>query len=195
MKRVCVFCGSSMGNRPIYRNEAEILGRMLAESDIGLVYGGAKLGLMGTIADAVLAAGGEVIGVIPKHLLEKEVAHGGLTKLHVVPSMHERKALMAELADGFIALPGGFGTWEEMIEAVTWAQLALHGKPCVLLNTAGYYDPLLQMIEKGFQEGFLGELHRSLVLTATAATDVISLMRSYESPGSPELFAHWQEKI
>src|ERR1043165_174167 len=142
-RRVCVFCGSSPGARPEYRQAAEAMGRLLASRRIGLVYGGGNVGLMGLLADAALSAGGEVIGVIPRHLDAREVAHRGLPDLRVVASMHERKALMADLSDAFIALPGGLGTLEEMFEILTWAQLGLHRKPCGLLNVLGYFDRLL----------------------------------------------------
>jgi uncharacterized protein (TIGR00730 family) len=143
MKRICVFCGSSQGNRTEYRAAAEELGAELVRRNIGLVYGGGNVGLMGLLADSVLQAGGEAVGVIPENLMAREVGHNGLTKLHVVHSMHERKTLMADLSDAFIALPGGFGTFEEFCEIVTWAQLGLHAKPCGILNVLGYYTPLL----------------------------------------------------
>src|SRR5215475_2650578 len=155
MKRICVFCGSSSGSRPEYRVCAEELGTELIRRQIGLIYGGGNVGLMGAIADAVLRGGGEAIGVIPEHLMTREIAHKQLTKLHVVRSMHERKALMADLSDAFIALPGGFGTLEEFCEAVTWAQLGLHAKPCGILNVQGYYSPLLAMFDDAVREGFL----------------------------------------
>jgi uncharacterized protein (TIGR00730 family) len=142
MKRICVFCGSSAGNRPEYRVAAEGLGAELVRRKIGLVYGGGNVGLMGVLADAVLRAGGEAVGVIPEHLMGREVGHKGLTKLHVVHSMHERKALMADLSDAFVALPGGFGTLEEFCEAATWTQLGLHAKPCGVLNVLGYLHSL-----------------------------------------------------
>jgi uncharacterized protein (TIGR00730 family) len=152
MKRVCVFCGSSSGSRPEYRTAAEELGTEVVRRKIGLVYGGGNVGLMGVIADAVLKAGGEVMGVIPENLMAKEVGHNGLTKLHVVRSMHERKALMADLSDAFIALPGGFGTLEEFCEIVTWSQLGLHTKPCGILNVQGYYSPLLAMFDHAVKD-------------------------------------------
>lgn len=161
--RVCVFCGSREGDRPLYRDTAAELGSLIARAGLGVVYGGGNIGLMGIIADAALAAGGEVIGVIPRHLLDREVAHSGLSTLHVVRSMHERKALMAELADVFVAAPGGFGTLDELCEILTWAQLGLHRKPCGLLNTAGYFDPLLAMFDHSVQEGFLSVAHRQLM--------------------------------
>ena len=145
MRRICVFCGSSSGSRPEYRTAAEDMGAELVRSNIGLVYGGGNVGLMGVLADTVLRAGGEAVGVIPQNLMAREVGHNGLTKLHVVRSMHERKALMADLSDAFVALPGGFGTLEEFCEAVTWTQLGLHAKPCGVLNVLAYYTPLLAM--------------------------------------------------
>lgn len=155
MRRICVYCGSSSGSRPVYTAAASELARALTEAGLGLVYGGARVGLMGTLADAVLAAGGEVHGVIPECLSDVELMHTGLTELHQVVTMHERKALMNELADGFIALPGGFGTLEELFEIITWAQLRLHAKPIGLLNTDAYYDPLLQFLRQATAQGFI----------------------------------------
>ncbi len=166
MKRICVFCGSNHGTRLAYELAAEELGKTLVQRGLTLVYGGGRVGLMGTIADAVVAAGGEAIGVIPQHLVDKELAHQGLSQLHVVGSMHARKALMADLADGFIALPGGFGTFEEFFEVLTWAQLGFHQKPCGLLNIEGFYDRLLAMVNHAVDEGFIRAPHRSLVLEA-----------------------------
>lgn len=164
MKRICVFCGASMGNRPTYRAAAETLGRALAEREIGLVYGGGKVGLMGAVADACLAAGGEVIGVIPQSLLERELAHPGATEMRIVQSLHERKALMADLSDAFITLPGGMGTFEEVCEVLSWAQLGLYRKPCGLVNVDGFYDPLIAMFDHAVAEGFLAPQSRALVL-------------------------------
>ena len=155
MKRVCVFCGSATGNQPVYREAAEAMGSLLAKRGIGLVYGGGHVGLMGVIADAVLAGGGEAIGVIPQALADREIAHAGLTKLHVVDSMHTRKAMMAERADAFIALPGGLGTMEELFEVLTWRLLGIHRKPAGLLDVAGYYAPLTTFLEHSITEGFL----------------------------------------
>ena len=179
MKRVCVFCGSSLGSRPEYEATARQLGTLLAERHIGLVYGGAHVGLMGAIADAVLAAGGEVIGVIPESLVRKEIAHQGLGDLRVVGSMHERKALMAELGDGFIALPGGCGTFEEFFEIVTWAQLGMHSKPIAMLNIAGYYDPLLALLDQSITEKFVKLEHRQLVLDAADPIQLLERMATY----------------
>jgi uncharacterized protein (TIGR00730 family) len=161
---VCVYCGSSPGNDPAYSDAARTVGRLLAESGRTLVYGGGHVGLMGVVADAAIAAGGRVIGVIPRSLEEKELAHQGLSELRVVESMHERKAIMADLADAFLALPGGIGTLEELFETWTWCQLGLHAKPCGLLNVAGFYDPLLMLVDRMVESGFIGPAHRSLLL-------------------------------
>ena len=182
MKRVCVFCGSSPGVRPDYVRAAQELGGLLAGRGIGLVYGGAKVGVMGAVADAVLAAGGEAIGVIPHALVSKEVAHQGLTELHVVDTMHQRKALMADLSDGFVALPGGMGTFEEFCEVLTWSQLGFHPKPCGLLNVADYYAPLLALFDRGVDEGFIRPQHRSLVLTETHPAALLARMEAFVPP-------------
>lgn len=174
MKRICVFCGSNTGTRADYRAAAHTLTAALARQGLGLVYGGGNIGLMGEIADSMLRAGGEVIGVIPRALMDKEVGHGGLSALHIVETMHQRKALMNELSDAFIALPGGFGTLDEFFEILTWAQLGLHDKPCGLLNVAGYYDHLLRMLDHAEAERFLRGAHRALVM---AQTDVDALLR------------------
>jgi uncharacterized protein (TIGR00730 family) len=168
LHRICVFCGSSAGSRPAYAEAARELGRTLAQRGIGVVFGGGKVGLMGVLADAALAAGGEAIGVIPEALEAREIAHPGLTRLHVVRSMHERKTLMADLADAFIALPGGFGTFEEFFEAVTWTQLGIHGKPCGLLNVDGYYDALLGQLDRAVGDGFIHRHNRLLVLDSAS---------------------------
>lgn len=186
MKRICVFCGSSSGTRPVYRSAAQALGRSLAEQGLELVYGGGNVGLMGTVADACLAAGGQVIGIIPQALMGKEVAgrhleHRQLTRLEVVDSMHTRKARMAELADGFIALPGGFGTFEEFCEIITWGQLGFHTKPCGLLNVEGYYDALLGLFDHAVAEGFLRQENRQLVLTAQEPDALLAAMGRYEA--------------
>jgi uncharacterized protein (TIGR00730 family) len=167
MKRVCVYCGSSPGDRPDYADLARELGRTLAARGLGLVYGGGHVGLMGTLADAVLAAGGEVTGIIPQRLVDAEVAHHGLTSLEIVGSMHERKARMAELADAFIALPGGFGTLDELFEILTWAQLGLHGKPCGLIDFDGYYTPLVAWADSAVRAGFVRPAHRKLLMVDT----------------------------
>jgi uncharacterized protein (TIGR00730 family) len=179
MKRICVFCGSSPGSRPEYRAAAEELGAELVRRNIGLVYGGTSVGLMGVLADAVLKAGGEAVGVIPENLMEREVGHKGLTKLHVVRSMHERKALMADLSDAFIALPGGFGTLEEFCEVVTWSQLGLHAKPCGVLNVFGYYSPLLTMFDHAVQERFLKAENRSLVLARDSVAELLQALEGW----------------
>jgi uncharacterized protein (TIGR00730 family) len=160
LRRLCVFCGSQTGVRPEYADAARTLGQALARRGIELVYGGGHVGLMGVVADAVLDAGGKVIGVIPQALVERELAHRGLTELHVTGSMHERKALMADRADAFVALPGGFGTADEWFEILTWAQLKLHDKPVGLLDVAGFYDPLLAWIDRAVEEGFVKREHR-----------------------------------
>jgi uncharacterized protein (TIGR00730 family) len=182
MKRVCVFCGSSPGVRPEYVAAARRLGELMVERGLGLVYGGARVGLMGAVADAVLAGGGEAIGVIPQALVSKEVAHGGLTELHVVDTMHQRKALMADLCDGFVALPGGFGTFEEFCEVLTWSQLGFHPKPCGLLNVQGYYAPLLALFDHGVAEGFIRPQHRGLVLEETDPAVLLERMEAFVPP-------------
>jgi uncharacterized protein (TIGR00730 family) len=182
MKRVCVFAGSSPGRRPEYRTAAAALGRALAARGIGVVYGGAHVGLMGVLADTALGAGGEVIGVIPRALVSRELAHTGLTDLHVVQSMHERKALMADLSDGFIALPGGWGTLDELFEILTWAQLGLHHKPSGLLNVQGYFDPLLAFIDHSIVEGFVRPDYRRLVVVADGAEALLDLLATPAPP-------------
>jgi len=182
MRRVCVFCGSSHGASPVYAEAARDLGRRLARRGLGLVYGGGNVGLMGEVADAALAAGGEVIGVIPYALEAREVAHSGLTELHVVDSMHERKALMADLSDGFLALPGGIGTLEEFFEVWTWGQLGLHAKPCGLLDVAGYYAPLLAFLDRTVEEGFLRPAHREVVLVDTDPEALLDRMAAFTPP-------------
>jgi uncharacterized protein (TIGR00730 family) len=182
MRRICVFCGSSAGGSPAYAEAASAVGRLLAAEGIGLVFGGGRVGLMGVVADAVLAGGGEAIGVIPEALLRREVGHTGLTELLVVESMHERKARMADLSDGFVALPGGFGTLEELFEVVTWAQLGIHPKPCGLLDVAGYYEPLLQLLDRGVDESFIRPQHRGLVLAGTDPARLLERMRRFVPP-------------
>ncbi|MDB4948907.1 MAG: hypothetical protein JWM27_1556 [Gemmatimonadetes bacterium] len=182
MKRLCVFCGSSAGVRPQYVAAALSLGALMAERGVGLVYGGAKVGLMGAVADAVLAGGGEAVGVIPHALVSREVAHQGLTALHVVDTMHQRKAMMADLSDGFVALPGGFGTFEEFCEVLTWSQLGFHPKPCGLLDVAGYYAPLLALFDHGVAEGFIRPQHRALVLEETEPAALLARMDAFVAP-------------
>jgi len=172
--RLCVFCGSSFGTRTTYRDAAEELGALLAERQIELVYGGAHVGLMGALADSVLARGGRVIGVIPQALLAREIAHSGLTQLHVVDSMHERKALMASLSDGFVALPGGIGTLEELFEVWTWAQLGLHSKPCALLDVDGFYTGLVGFLDQAVAQGFLRSKQREWLIVETNAHALLS---------------------
>ena len=164
IRRVCVYCGSRPGANPVYAEAARQLAVSLAETGVGIVTGGGHVGLMGVVADAALEAGGEVIGVIPKALMDREVGHAGLTKLYVVQTMHERKALMAELADAFVALPGGLGTLEEIAEALTWVQLGIHAKPCALLNVEDYYAPLARFLDHTVEEGFVLEERRAAIL-------------------------------
>ncbi len=182
LQRVCVFCGSSHGTREVHTQSAREMGRVLAQRGIGLVYGGGKVGLMGELADACLGHGGRVTGVMPKSLVDREIAHRGLSELHIVDSMHARKALMADLADAFIAMPGGFGTWDEFCEVVTWSQLGLHRKACALLNVSGYYDPLLAMADRAVAEGFLREVHRRLVLAEADCGMLLDRLQSYVVP-------------
>jgi uncharacterized protein (TIGR00730 family) len=182
MARLCVFCGSSPGRDPAYGASAAQFGRILAERGIGLVYGGGRVGLMGVLADAALAAGGEVIGVIPQALLDREVGHQGLTELRVVGSMHARKALMSELADGFIALPGGIGTLEELFEVWTWAQLGLHRKPCGLLNVDGFFTPLVDFLDRQVEAGFIHPTYRAMLAVASTAEELLARFAAYEPP-------------
>ena len=178
MKRICVYCGSKAGDHPVYREAATALGEALVRRDLGLVFGGGRIGLMGAVADAVMAAGGEAIGVIPEALMAVEVGHAGLTELRVVGTMHERKAAMADLADGFIAMPGGFGTMEEFFEMTTWSQLGLNSKPLGLLNTEGYYDALLGFVEHAVAEGFVRPGHRDLIVADEDPDGLINALQS-----------------
>jgi uncharacterized protein (TIGR00730 family) len=173
LRRVCVFCGSNVGSHPVYREAAERLAVELVRRQIELVFGGGRVGLMGALADAVLAAGGTVIGVIPEALVAREVAHERLTELRVVASMHERKAMMASLSDAFVALPGGFGTFEEFCEVVTWTQLGLHAKACGLLNVRRFYDPLLALFDRAVADGFLKAENRAIVVSSDEAVDLL----------------------
>ncbi len=182
MRRICVYCGSNTGTRPDYAEAARNLAEVLVRHDLELVYGGAAKGIMGVIADTVLEHGGNAHGVIPKLLEEKEIAHSGLTQLHVVASMHERKSMMAELSDGFIALPGGFGTLEEIIEILTWGQLQFHDKPCGLLNVSGYFDHLLAYLDHAEQEGFLRVENRQMLLQDTDPAGLIRQFERYTAP-------------
>ncbi len=189
MKRVCVFCGSSPGVNPAYLEAARALGGALAARKIGLVYGGSSVGLMGAVADAVLASGGEAVGVLPRGLEAREVGHSGLTELHLVGSMHERKAKMADLADGFIAMPGGLGTLEELFEIWTWALLGVHQKPVGLLDTAGYYAPLIAFVDHAVREGFVRETHRTLVVVDGAEAALLDKLAAYTPPDLPKWVA------
>jgi uncharacterized protein (TIGR00730 family) len=182
MNRLCVFCGSSPGHNPVYAALATQLGQALAQRGIGLVYGGGRVGLMGVVADATLAAGGKVIGVIPKALMDRELGHGGATELRVVDSMHERKALMAELADGFVALPGGIGTLEEIFEVWTWAQLGIHRKPCGLLDVNGFFTPLVGFLDQVVANGFLSPAARSMLTVAQSTDELFAQLAAYKAP-------------
>ncbi|HEY7241707.1 MAG TPA: TIGR00730 family Rossman fold protein [Burkholderiales bacterium] len=182
MERLCVFCGSNAGHNPAYAACATQLGRVLAQRGIGLVYGGGRVGLMGVVADAALAAGGEVIGVIPQALLERELGHRGLTELRVVDSMHSRKALMGELSAGFIALPGGVGTLEELFEVWSWATLGLHRKPCGLLDVDGFFAPLVDFLDRQVEEGFIQPTYRAMLAVASTPEELLDAFAAYEPP-------------
>ncbi len=186
LKRICVFCGSSPGNHPTYLETARRVGELIARRGLELVYGGAHLGLMGAVADAALAAGGHVIGVIPQSLVDHEIAHTGLSDLRVVASMHERKAMMESLSDAFLALPGGMGTLEEVCEIYTWGQLGLHRKPCGLLNVTGYYAPFLQLLDNAVNAGFLRAPHRAMVLVDSDPAALLDRFADYRSPAVPK---------
>jgi uncharacterized protein (TIGR00730 family) len=186
-RRICVFCGSNLGIRPVYRAAAEQLASLLVHHGIELVYGGGNIGLMGALADTMLEGGGTVIGVIPESLMAREVGHRGLTELRVVNSMHERKALMSDLSDAFIALPGGFGTFEEFCEVVTWSQLGIHQKPCGLLNVGGYYEPMLRLFDNAVREGFLHPENRQLVLDDSDPERLLEKMGQFK----PTRAAKW----
>jgi uncharacterized protein (TIGR00730 family) len=186
MRRVCVFCGSSQGARPAYAAAARALGAAVAAEGLGLVYGGANVGLMKVVADAALAGGAEVIGIIPESLMTRELGHPGLTTLHVVPSMHARKALMADHADAFVALPGGFGTFEEFFEVVTWTQLGLHAKPCGLLNVEGFYDPLLAFVDHATTERFIRPETRAIVVADADPAALLRHLRTMTVPRVPK---------
>jgi len=186
LKRICVFCGSSLGARPAYRQAAQRLGELLAERRIGVVFGGGSVGLMGVLADAALAKGGEVIGVMPESLVRREISHGGVTKLHVVETMHQRKALMADLSDAFIALPGGYGTLEELCEAITWSQLGIQQKPCGLLNIEKYWDGLLAVLDHAVDEGFVRPENSQLVLVAQRPEWMLERLSEWTPPGHIE---------
>jgi uncharacterized protein (TIGR00730 family) len=185
LRSVCVFCGSAFGRHPEYRASAELLGRLLASQGLRLVYGGGNVGLMGAVADACLSAGGAVTGVIPQALVDREVAHRGLTELHIVRTMHERKAMMADQSDAFVVLPGGLGTFEEFFEVLTWSQLGLHQKPCGFLNVRGYYDRLLALMNHAVEEGFLRESHRHLLLWGDDPEKLLIALDEWRPAGVP----------
>lgn len=176
MKRLCVFCGSRTGERAVYADAARQLGELLVQRGIGLVFGGGHIGLMGVLADTMLARGGEVVGVIPRALVDRELAHPAVKEMHIVESMHQRKAAMAELADAFAALPGGYGTGDELFEILTWAQLGIHGKPIALLNTAGFFDSLLAWLDHTVHEGFVKERHRGLLRVADEPERLLNVL-------------------
>jgi uncharacterized protein (TIGR00730 family) len=184
MKRVVIFCGSGSGTDEIFYREATLVGATLARQEIEIVYGGARVGLMGAVADGALQQGGKVTGVIPYFLQSKEIAHTGLTGLILVESMHERKTKMNELCDAVIALPGGYGTMEEFFEMLTWAQLGLHQKPVALLNTAGFYDPLITLIQTMTDKGFLKTIHREMLLYSDRIDDLLEKMKNYKAPAT-----------
>jgi uncharacterized protein (TIGR00730 family) len=182
MRRVCVYAGSNPGSDPVYAEAAQALATELAARHIGLVYGGGKVGLMGVLADTILHAGGEAIGVMPQALIDREIGHPGLTELKVVTSMHERKALMAELSDAFVAVPGGIGTLEELIEVYTWSQLGIHQKACGVLNVDGYYDHLALFLDHAVQRGFLRPQHRAVLSVAAEPAELLDRLAAYEQP-------------
>ncbi|MNL29490.1 LOG family protein YvdD [compost metagenome] len=191
MKRICVFCGSKPGKRPEYLEAAQDLGSAMLAGGYGLVYGGASVGLMTVIADTVLEGGGEVIGVIPETLQQREVAHTGLTELHVVKTMHERKALMASRSDAFIGMPGGYGTFEELFEVITWAQLGIHTKPVGLLNVEGYYDAFMALVDRAVEEDFIPPSHRGLIVVDATPEGLLAKLEAFELP---DLGRKWAEK-
>lgn len=182
MRSICVFCGSNAGDRPAHAGAARTLAALLARRDLTLIYGGGSIGLMGVLADAMLAAGGRAVGILPEYLSRREVAHADLTELHIVASMHERKALMARRADAFIALPGGLGTLEELFEVLTWSQLGLHGKPCALLNVEGYYDPIIGFLDQAVARGFVQPRHRDMLLVDTDPARLLDRFETYTAP-------------
>ncbi|MVT12263.1 LOG family protein [Chitinophaga tropicalis] len=186
MKRLTVFCGSSFGTEKVFEEQAYLLGKTLAARKIGLVYGGANVGLMGAVANGAMENGGEVIGVLPHHLKAKEIAHEHLTSLILVDTMHERKTKMNDLSDGVIALPGGFGTFEELFEMLTWAQLGLHKKPVALLNINGFYDDLLTMIQRTVDKGFLKETNQKMLQVSDNIDDLLEKMATYKAPDLPK---------
>jgi len=187
MKRLCVFCGSSEGNSPAFTNAARELGQAIAARDIEMVFGGSHVGLMGVVADAALAGGGKVIGVLPRFMSDKELAHLRLTRLHLVETMHERKQLMVELSEGFVALPGGFGTFEEIFEAITWSQLHLHGHPCAFLNVEGYFDSLLEFLRCAAEKGFVRREHLDALIVAETPDELFTKFAAFK----PETVEKW----
>jgi uncharacterized protein (TIGR00730 family) len=191
LRRICVYCGSNPGNDPAHRSTARALGAFIARNGLGLVYGGGNVGLMGAVADGALSQSGEVIGVIPQSLMEKELGHGGVTELRVVSSMHERKQMMVDLSDGFIALPGGFGTLDELFETLTWLQLSFHDKPVGLLNIGGFFNGLIEFIHHMSHQGFLKPEHAQCVLVESDASKLLDLMRSFRPPD----LGKWIEKL
>jgi uncharacterized protein (TIGR00730 family) len=190
MRRICVYAGSNPGHDPAFADTAAELAREAVSRGLGLVYGGGKVGLMGVLADAALEAGGEVIGVMPQHLIDREIGHAGVTELRVVGSMHERKALMEELSDGFVALPGGAGTLEELIEVYTWAQLGLHRKPMGVLNVSGYYDGLAGLFDHAVAQGFIRQEHRDALHFSAAPAELLDLFESWE----PQYHSKWMDR-
>ena len=194
MKSICVYCGSSLGAKPLYAEAARAFGRALVDANCTLVYGGGRVGLMGVLADEVLAAGGHAVGVIPKLLVDKEVGHPGLSELHVVPDMHHRKKMMADLSDAFVALPGGAGTLEELFEVYTWAQIGYHAKPIGLLDVQGYYEPLVGMLEHTVSEGFMQQRYFDILQIDSHGEALIDKLRRYLPPG-PDKWATQREAV
>ncbi|WP_027795492.1 LOG family protein [Paraburkholderia acidipaludis] len=194
MKAVCVYCGSSHGASPVYTEAARAFGRALVAADLGLVYGGGKVGLMGVIADTVMAEGGRAIGVIPELLVNKEVGHEGLSELHVVPDMHHRKKMMADLADAFVAMPGGAGTLEELFEVYTWAQLGYHHKPVAVLNIDGFYDPLIALLQHTVREGFMRQTYFDLLQVDSDPAVLIEKLERYRAPAQDK-WSDMREKV
>jgi uncharacterized protein (TIGR00730 family) len=194
MKAVCVYCGSSSGAQPLYTQAARAFGHALVEAGLALVYGGGKVGLMGVIADTVMAAGGRAIGVIPELLVDKEVGHAGLTELHVVPDMHQRKKMMADLSDGFVAMPGGAGTLEELFEVFTWSQLGYHRKPVAVFNIGGFYDPLIRMLEHTVHEGFMQQKYLDTLQVDHDPAALLGKMRRYQ-PIAVDKWAQHRDKV
>jgi uncharacterized protein (TIGR00730 family) len=194
MKAVCVYCGSSPGASPVYTDAAKAFGRALVAANLGLVYGGGKVGLMGVIADTVMAEGGNAIGVIPELLVNKEVGHEGLSELHVVPDMHQRKKMMADLSDAFVALPGGAGTLEELFEVFTWAQLGYHRKPVAVLNIDGFYDPLITLLKHTVSEGFMRQTYLDMLLIDSDPAALIAKMQHYHAP-TLDKWANMRENV